>query len=189
MKKNRAFFLDRDGTLIEDRGYICGFDEVEIFPFSVEAVQLMNQNGFKVFVITNQSSIGRGICTEEQVKEIHREIKKYFLDRGAVIDEIYYCPYHENSVIERFRRNDECRKPSPGMILMATRDFDINLAESYVMGDMVTDILAGKNAGCQTVFVEDTKHPDKREELEKNGIKPDFMANNILSAVQLILKK
>ena len=187
MRKNRAFFLDRDGILIEDRGFICDFEEVRIFPFSVEAVRLMNESGFKVIVVTNQSSVARGICTEEQVRRIHEELTSYFSERGAVIDQFYYSPYHPEGVIEKFRKNHESRKPSPGMILEAAGDFDIDVKRSYMIGNSMRDILAGRKCGCKTIFVEDPAKPEKREELERENVVPDIFTENILTAVKLVL--
>jgi len=89
---NRAVFLDRDGTLIRDKGFICHFKDVEIFPFSLQSLKMMNEYGFRIIVITNQSAIARGICTEDQVMNIHREMTGFFKRSGAVIDAFYYSP-------------------------------------------------------------------------------------------------
>ena len=132
---NKAIFLDRDGTIIEERGYICHLSESEIFPFTCEAVQLMQKNHFKVIGITNQSSIARGICTMEQVERIHRQIIRILKKKGAVINKFYYCPYHPEGALSEFRKVSTWRKQEPGMILQAAKDFNIDLSESYMMGD------------------------------------------------------
>ena len=179
----KAVFFDRDGTLIEDRGYICDFSQVVIFPFAVETVRRMNELGFKVIIITNQSSIARGICTEEQVNSLHRELTEYFKKQGAVIDHIYYCPYHADGVIERFKIKHENRKPSPGMILEAVRQYGIDLSLSYVMGDSACDMGAAKNAGCKGILVLTGKDPQgSRLELKQNQIIPHMVVDNILTA-------
>lgn len=183
---NQAIFLDRDGTLMEDRGYICDFSEAAIFPFAIEAVRLMNEHNFKVIVVTNQSSIARAICTEDQVREIHRQIQEFFLNRGAVIDDFYYCPYHIDGVIEKFKKKHECRKPSPGMILQAAKDYDIDLSRSFLIGDSECDVLAGQNAGCRSILVLTGKGTQTRTELKRKNIKPDFVTPNLLTAVQRI---
>ena len=186
---NRAVFLDRDGTLIREKGFICCFDEVEIFPFSVRAVQMMNASGFRVIVITNQSSIGRGICTESQVKAIHRELIAYFARNQATIDGIYYSPYLEDATLPEFRKRDQSRKPAPGMILQAAEDFKIDLDGSFMVGDSSRDIIAGNRAGCKSILVLSGNGPLAREEFEKQGVKPDFIAEDLLGAAKIITRK
>ncbi|UCH93316.1 MAG: HAD family hydrolase, partial [Candidatus Aminicenantes bacterium] len=175
---NKAIFLDRDGTIIEEKGYICHLAQSEIFPFAYEAVRMMNENHFKVIVITNQSAVARGICTGEQVENLHLTIQKEFLKRQAVIDRFYYCPYHTDGVIEAFKKDHPWRKPAPGMILQAAKDFDINLSQSYMIGDDLIDIQVGKNAGCQTVLVLTGKGRQTKKKLEKENIIPDLISEN-----------
>jgi len=186
MKK--AIFLDRDGTIIEERDYICQLLESEIFHFTCEAVRLMKINHFKVIGITNQSSIARGICTKDQIETIHREIIGILRKKDAVIDKFYYCPYHPEGSIDEFTKVSEWRKPAPGMILQAAEDFDIDLPESYMMGDDLIDIEAGKNAGCRTVLVLTGKGRMTREKLPESNIQPDIISENILTAIKTIIK-
>jgi D-glycero-D-manno-heptose 1,7-bisphosphate phosphatase len=180
-----AFFFDRDGTLIKDKNYICDFSEVEIFDFSVEAVRIAEKRGFIPIGITNQSSIARGICTVEQVELIHRGIRDYFKKRNANILKIYYCPFLKGGKIDKYNRDDDCRKPKSGMILKATKEIDINLKNSYMIGDSIRDIIAGINAGCKTALVLTGNGKEAKEELNKKGIKPDIIADNILEVVKM----
>jgi D-glycero-D-manno-heptose 1,7-bisphosphate phosphatase len=184
--KHRAVFLDRDGTLIEEKGYICKFSEVTIFPFSLEAVKILNAHGFKVIVVTNQASVARGICTERQVQEIHKKIKQYFQQYSARIDAFYYCPYHEEGIVAKYRKKDEGRKPSPGMLFQAASDLGIDLSKSFMVGDSERDILAGHHAGCQTILVLTGHGRQARKRLALTKIKPTNIADNLLEAVQLI---
>lgn len=184
---NKAVFLDRDGTLIEEQGYICHLSQSRIFPFAFDAVRRMNEKGYMVIGITNQSSIARGICTVEQVETIHTEIQRQFLNRGCKIERFYYCPYHEEAKIEKFRGKHSWRKPSPGMLLQAAKDFDIDLSASYLMGDHMTDIQAGLNAGCKTVLVLTGKGEQYRPILEENKISPGYITGNIFTAVDTLL--
>jgi len=186
---SRAIFLDRDGTLIRDKGYICFFDEVEIFPFSIQAVRMMNDCGFRVIVITNQSAIGRGICTESQVETIHRNLTEYFKLNSAVIDAFYYSPYMEDAKLPEFRKRDQSRKPEPGMILQAARDFKIDLSESYMIGDSSRDIIAGHRSGCKSILVLSGNGPQTRQELEEQNMKPDLIADDLLDAVEKIIQE
>ncbi|MDQ1353930.1 MAG: D-glycero-D-manno-heptose 1,7-bisphosphate phosphatase [Acidobacteriota bacterium] len=183
---NKAIFFDRDGTIIEEKGYICRLQQSEIFPFTAEAVRLMNKNHFKAIVITNQSAIARGICTREQVETIHREITENLANQGAVIDRFYYCPFHIEAVIPAYREKSEWRKPMPGMIFQAAADFHIDLSQSYMVGDDVIDIETGKNAGCKTVLVLTGKGCQARELLPARGIQPDIISENLLTAIKEI---
>lgn len=184
---NKAIFLDRDGTIIEEKGYICNLRQSEIFPFTAEAVRLMNENHFKVIGITNQSAVARGICTREQVETIHREIIDTLAAQGAVIHRFYYCPYHEQGVIPGYRKKSDRRKPEPGMILQAAKDFNIDLSQSYMIGDDLIDIETGKNAGCRTVLVLTGKGNETRERLAGINIQPDLITGNILTAIKELL--
>lgn len=184
---NKAIFLDRDGTMIEERGYICNLSQSEIFPFAAEAVRLMKENGFRVIGITNQSSIARGICTPRQVEGIHREITGTLAKSDAVIDGFYYCPYHVDGVVAEFKKKSDWRKPLPGMLLQGARDFNLDLSRSYMIGDDLIDIEAGKNAGCRTVLVLTGKGREMRETMVKRNIRPDLLTENILSAIREII--
>lgn len=183
MNMNKAIFFDRDGTIIEERGYISRLRQSEIFPFTAEAVRLMNENHFKAIVITNQSAIARGICTPEQVETIHREISETLAKQGAVIDRFYYCPFHTEGVIPAYKKKSECRKPLPGMIFQAAADFHIDLSQSYMVGDDLVDIETGKNAGCKTVLVLTGKGRQVFEQLPGRDIQPDIVSENILTVI------
>jgi D,D-heptose 1,7-bisphosphate phosphatase len=184
---NRAIFLDRDGTIIEDRGYICHLTQSEIFPFTLPAVRLMNEHLFKVVVITNQASIAKGICSKEEVEILHQEIKTELNRKGGKISRFYYSPYHKDGIIPEYSRDSVFRKPAPGMILEAVKDFNINLAASYMMGDSLVDIQAGANAGCKTVLVLTGKGKKTLESLNSSDVSPDFIAENILTAFEEII--
>ncbi len=184
--KQKAFFFDRDGTIIEDKDYICDFEEVEIFPFSIEALKIAKKKNFISIGITNQSSIARGICTKAQVEKIHMNLINHFKLIGISIRKIYYCPFHEDGIVKEFRKKDPCRKPAPGMILKASEEFNIDLSESYMIGDSTRDILAGINAGCKTALVLTGNGKKAKEELENLNIKPDLIADNILEISKLV---
>lgn len=170
--------------MIEERGYICRLEESEIFSFTVEAVRLMNRKGFKVIGITNQAAVARGICTCEEVETIHEEITKSLAKEGAVIDKFYYCPYHPEGKVPEYRRRSDCRKPEPGMILQAAKDFDLDLSRSYMIGDDLIDVAAGKNAGCRTVLVLTGKGREMMEKAAAEGLHPGTVTENILTFIK-----
>lgn len=184
----KAIFLDRDGVLVEDRGYTCKFSEADVFSFAVAAVRLMNEHHYKVIIVTNQSAVARGICSENQVLEMHRQLKEFFAERGAAIDDFYYSPYHEDGVIERYKKKHESRKPSPGMILQAAHDHHLDLSRCFLIGDNECDILAGQNAGCRSILVLTGKGRQVEKELERKNIIPYTIAVDVLAAVEDIIR-
>ena len=172
--RNKAVFLDRDGTIAHDVPYCSRPEDFELLPRVPEAIKLLNDNGFKVVVITNQSGIGRGYFTEDMLAKIHLKMLNELKKSSAVIDAIYYCPHHPNDKCE-------CRKPKPAMILQAARDLDINLQESFFIGDSSLDIEAGNRAGCHPIRIHATPS------LDINGQDADFMCADLYAGVQWIM--
>ena len=166
----RAVFLDRDGTIIEDVGYLGECGKIKFLPRVSEAIKLLNENGFKVIVTTNQSGVARGYFTEETVREINRYIQESLAKQGALIDKTYYCPHHIEGIIREYRKECHCRKPNSGMIEEATREFGIDLKGSFVIGDKISDIEAGHRAGCKTILLasEDPPNNDKEKAVISN---------------------
>lgn len=160
---NKAIFLDRDGVICEDTNYITTFDKLHIFEFSKAAVDLMHKKGYKVIVISNQSAIARGMMKEFDLIKINDYIKE---ETG--VDKIYYCPHlpPEGEEILPYRINCTCRKPDIGMINQAKEEFYIDLSSSYMVGDRRTDILAGKKAGLNTVYIKNREN--KETEIDSN---------------------
>lgn len=183
---DKAIFLDRDGTLIEDRGYICHLSQVGFYPFAVEAVKIINQHHYKCIVVTNQSAVARGICSDNQVRQLHHDLGQWFLDQGAVIDAFYHCPYHEAGTVPPYNTHSSCRKPEPGMLHQASQDLSIDLTRSYMIGDHVGDIQAGQAAGCKTVLVETGHGSEAEKRLLAAEVSPDFIAKNLLMAIEWI---
>lgn len=149
----RAVFLDRDGTLIELVHHLTDPADVRLIPGAAEAVRALRAAGYRVVVVTNQSVIGRGLLTEAGLRQVHAEMARQLAAGGAEVDGIYFCPLaprvKDPTVIE-----DEMRKPGPGMLRRAAREMGLDLAASWMVGDTVSDMLAGRNAGCRTVLVE-----------------------------------
>lgn len=149
----KAVFLDRDGTIVEDTGYLHEREKVRFFPGVEKAIALLNSRGFKVIVVTNQAGVARGYYTEETVLDLNRHIQESLAAWGASIDSFYYCPHHIEGVVEKYKIACQCRKPNTGMIEQAVRDFGIDLAASFLIGDQLSDIEAGHRAGCRTVLL------------------------------------
>lgn len=181
-----AVFLDRDGTLNDDPGYLGDPDKVKLFPETGEALSILkNQLNFKLIVISNQSGIVRGLIKREDVEAVNNRINELLLSSKVKIDAFYYCPFHPE-----FSNEEECacRKPSPKMVLEAAEDFNINLSRSYFIGDAVSDIECGINAGIKTILVKTGYGTDSFSTLQKLNKIPTFVANNILEAVNFIQK-
>lgn len=180
----RAVFLDRDGTIIEDTGYPHQREKIKFLPGASAAISLLNKNGFKVIITTNQSGVARGYFTEETVEEINRYIQESLVKQGAVIDKIYYCPHHVDGIIKEYRKECYCRKPNPGMIEEAISEFGIDPKDSFLIGDKISDIGAGHRAGCKTILLKDEIPPD--DEMETTLV-PDYIAVNLYEAVKLVV--
>lgn len=160
-QKQKAIFLDRDGTINKSNGFITKPEQFELIPGVTEAVKKINKSGYLAIVITNQPVIARGDCTFEDLAEIHAKMETELGKKGAFIDGLYFCPHHTDKGFagERpeYKCNCECRKPKPGLILKASSDYNIDLSQSYMVGDGKNDIEAGKLAGCKdSVLVSDS---------------------------------
>jgi len=186
MKK--AVFLDRDGTINEQRGLVTKKEDIEIIPNVVEAIRLLN-NDFHIIIITNQPQVARGLCTEEDVKKIHSLLIGKLEEKGAKIDDIFYCPHHpeqHNDVpdnAKKYRIECDCRKPKTGMIKEAAKKFDLDLKECYMIGDQTRDVKAGKDAGCKSILVK----TGFGGEDGKFDATPDLVCSDLLEAAKKIV--
>ncbi len=180
----RAVFLDRDGTIIEDAGYTGEISRIKFLPMVSEAIKLLNESGFKVIIATNQAGVARGYFTEDAVREVNRYIKETLVKQGALIDRTYYCPHHIDGIKKEYRKECHWRKPNPGMIEEAAREFGISLTDSFVVGDKMTDIEAGYRVGCRTVLLVNQSSPEG----EGTAPKPDFIAADLYQAVKWLIK-
>ena len=187
MKK--AVFLDRDGTINFDSGYIDNADDFELYPFAARAIRKLNEMGFLVIIVTNQSGIARGYYTEDDLTQIHDKMIKLLTEKDAKIDKIYYSPYHAEGNVKPFDKFSSERKPGLGMFHKALDDFEIDIKNSYMIGDKQSDIKFGKNAKLTTILVRSGNGDREFLENRKNWTKkPDFITDNLLSTVALINK-
>ena len=187
--KKRAVFLDRDGTINRDVGYPNSYDMVEIYPYSYAAIRKINEAGFLSVIVTNQSGIGRGFIEEKNLRDIHRKLRRDFAKQRAVIDGIYYCPHYEHSDIPEYRIGCSCRKPNPGMAQQAVRDFHIDTAKSYMIGDKAEDIIFGKNIHATSILLLTGFGKKSIPKLKQKGIDPAHVAETLKEAVEWILQR
>jgi len=150
-----AVFLDRDGTIIEDAGYIGDPAQVRLIPDAADAIRRFRQAGCLVVIVSNQSGVARGFFDEAAMNKVQARVESLLAERGADIDRAYHCPYLDGpeATVLAYRRDSELRKPRPGMLLLAAKELDIDLARSWMIGDSPTDVQAGINAGCRTILL------------------------------------
>lgn len=172
-----AVFLDRDGVLAKEKGYVTSVSELEIFSYARKCVADIKAKGYLAIVVTNQSGVARGFFSEKELKRIN----EYFIGETGV-DALYYCPHYEKGIIPAYTRKCNCRKPQIGMIEAACRDFQINLAASYMVGDRAGDILFGQRAGLTTVLLE-SGYGTAGLEME---VTPDYILDDLRDVVEII---
>jgi len=149
----KAVFFDRDGTLIEEVGYLDSLDKLRIYPESYAAVRLLNAKKVAVIIVTNQSGIARGLFDEDFVRQTHSSLATQMQRQGAIIDAFYFCPHHPSEGSAKYRQNCNCRKPKAGMLLQAAADLGIELTGSFLIGDTLTDMQAADAAGVGGILV------------------------------------
>ncbi len=182
----KAIFLDRDDTLIEDYGYINDPAQVRLLDGVAESLKELRLMGYKLVVVSNQSGVARGILTEKTLGEIHCRLEHLLIEKGAHLDKIYYCPYHPEGSVKKYREESEDRKPNPGMLLKASEELDIARNKSWMVGNSQRDIEAGQRADCKTILLD---NPEHTKNLEPAKIKPDFNAINMKEVVNIIKKQ
>jgi D-glycero-D-manno-heptose 1,7-bisphosphate phosphatase len=153
MDKRPAVFLDRDGTMVHDVGYLSRREDLKWFPYTIDAIRLLNRARFLVFVTTNQGGIALGFCSEAFVREVHDEMSAFVAASGGRVDGWYFCPHHPLALEERFKVDCECRKPRAGMIQQAAGRFEIDLPKSFVVGDKMADVDLAAGVGARGILV------------------------------------
>ncbi len=182
--------MDRDGTISEEVGYVNDPGRFRPLPGSAEAIKRINGSGLLSFVISNQSGVARGLFDEALVHEVHDKLERWLGERDAHLDGIYFCPHHPGEGDPPFRRECECRKPRPGMMLSAARDHDLDLSASYVIGDSAIDIETARNAEATGVLVmTGYGRGDLRFRMRQRGLRPAYIAANLPEAVSWILQR
>jgi D-glycero-D-manno-heptose 1,7-bisphosphate phosphatase len=182
-----AVFLDRDGTLIEEVGYLDRLERLAFFPWSIDAVRLLNRAGYLVVVVTNQAGVARGIFDESFVGEAHRHIDVTLAAGGARIDAYYHCPHHPEASIEAYRQVCTCRKPLPGMLRKAEADLGVDLHQSFVVGDRWLDVQLAQAVGATGILVR-TGYGRTEESRPKHDVRAAAIVDDLIEAVGWILR-
>jgi len=189
----KAVFIDRDGVINEliyfqDLGIIdTPFtpEQFRLLPGVGEAIRAINEMGYKAIVVSNQPGIARNHFTEETLAQIDAKMNQELARAGAFLDAIYYCPHHPRGDNGKYRMECDCRKPKPGLLLRAAQDLNIDLSASFMVGDNITDIQAGRSAGCHTILVGRMKC-ELCHMMEEVGVRPDFIVPDLLEAAETI---
>ena len=182
-----AVFLDRDGTMIHDVGYLSRREDVQWYPWTIDAIRLLNRAGFLVCVTTNQGGIGLGFYDEQFVRDLHEEMSAVLASAGGCVDGWYFCPHHPAAIIDQLRVACECRKPRPGMIRQAAADLPIDLTRSFVIGDKAADVGLANGVGARAVLVK-TGYGQAELQRHAGGVPGTaHVAENLLDAVSWIL--
>ena len=183
----RAVFLDRDGTIVEEAGYLDRLERMVFFPYTVDAIRLLNKAGFAVIVVTNQAGIARGLLKESFVAEAHRHISERLAAGGARVDAYYYCPHHPKGVIEQLALQCDCRKPQPGMLRHAAGDHHVDLSRSFVVGDRWHDVELAQKVGATGILVR-TGLGRREEQKPSPDITAAAVVDNLIDAAAWILR-
>jgi D-glycero-D-manno-heptose 1,7-bisphosphate phosphatase len=186
--KRRAVFMDRDGTISEEIGYVNHPSRYRVFPYSAEAVRRLNEAGWLAILVTNQAGVARGYFTEDLIGAVHNVLAEELERQGARLDAIYYCAHHPTVGVEPYRFDCDCRKPKPGLIRRAAEEFDIDLGKSWMIGDRYSDIELAHNAGTRSAFVL-SGYGRGEWEYQRAAWKhqPDAVAEDLLEAVKKIV--
>ncbi|CUT03915.1 D-glycero-beta-D-manno-heptose 1,7-bisphosphate 7-phosphatase [Candidatus Chrysopegis kryptomonas] len=183
-----AIFLDRDGTINEDVNFLSKPEQLILIDGSAEAIKEANELGLKVIVFTNQSGIARGYFTEDDLHKVHKRLDELLAQKGAKIDAYYYCPHHPVEGNGEYKVECECRKPKDGMLQRASREQNIDLKKSFVIGDRCVDVQAGKTAGATTILVLTGYGRDEYKKCKDENFEPDFVAENLKEAIEIVKK-
>jgi len=184
----KAAFIDRDGTISEEVGYINHPSRFRLFPYSGQAIKMLNENGWLVIVVTNQAGVARGYFTEDLIRQVHQRMAEELKRENAHLDAIYYCAHHPTVGYPPYRTNCDCRKPKPGLIKRAVTELKIDLAQSWMIGDRYSDVELARNAGVKSAFILSGYGRGEWEHQSAGWThKPDLVSDNLLVAVEAIV--
>jgi D-glycero-D-manno-heptose 1,7-bisphosphate phosphatase len=188
--KNRAVFLDRDGTINEEVGYLSQPENIRILPDVTEAIKMLKAAEYKILVVSNQSGVARGYYTEDDVQLINEKINQLLMQSGTSIDAFFYCPHHSNGVIAKYSYACHCRKPESGLILEAAEQFNLDLTKSFIIGDKLSDLQMAEYLGARTILVLTGYGKQEWEKYQDtSSFVIHYIAKDLLNAAHWIVKQ
>ncbi|MFC1771489.1 D-glycero-alpha-D-manno-heptose-1,7-bisphosphate 7-phosphatase [Candidatus Margulisiibacteriota bacterium] len=179
---NKAVFLDRDGTIIKEKHFLKSPELVELEKNALAALKILQENGFLLIIITNQSGIARGIIKPEEFYAVQHHLLDLLSEKGIAIKGYYFCPHHPEAEKEEYKKDCTCRKPEPGMLLLAAKEHNISLTDSFMIGDKAADVEAGKKVNMKSILVKTGYGQKSLGDLKK--VQPDYIADDLLDAVK-----
>jgi D-glycero-D-manno-heptose 1,7-bisphosphate phosphatase len=187
---NRAVFMDRDGTISEEVGYVNHPSRFKLFSYSAPAIRNLNDAGWLAIVVTNQAGVARGYFSEDLITQVHEKMKLDLEGQNARLDAVYYCAHHPMVGEPPYRLDCDCRKPKPGLITRAARELNIDLAQSWMIGDRYSDIQLASNSGVHSAFVMSGYGRGEWEHQRSQWeCSPDLVAENLLEAINQIISR
>ncbi len=183
---NKAVFLDKDGTLIQDVPYNADPKRIALCRGAVRGLDRLKRAGYRLIVVSNQSGVARGYFPEESLIAVERRVRELLAEHDLDLDGFYYCPHHPDGVVTEYAIQCECRKPSPGMLIGAARGQEIDLGRSWMVGDILNDVEAGARAGCETILVDNGNETEWKMSPMR---RPHFVVRNLFQAAQIILSR
>ena len=172
---NKAVFIDRDGTLIKDIPYNAEPGFIEFLPHAIETLLRLKENNFLLILISNQSGVAKGFFTIDDVEKMHKTIQQQLSQHNMQFDAMYYCPHHPDGKIQKYKIECDCRKPKPGLVLQAASEHEVDLSNSWMIGDILNDVEAGNAAGCKTILLD---NGNETEWILNEKRIPAFTVNN-----------
>ncbi|MBI5031687.1 MAG: HAD family hydrolase [Chloroflexi bacterium] len=184
MKMRHVIFLDKDGTLIEDKPYNVEPSSMRLISGAAEGLRMLHDLGYRFIVVSNQSGVARGYFSESALERVEWRLRELFANLRIPLDGFYYCPHHPHGVIPQYAITCDCRKPAPGMLFRAAREHSIDLRHSWLIGDIFDDIEAGHRAGCRSILID-----CENATAETPVREPDYRVNNLQQAAKRILEE
>lgn len=180
-------FVDRDGTLNEDVGYVDRVERFHLYPYATDALRVLARVGYRLVVVTQQAGVAHGVLDEPTLESIHRYLTSRLADAGVELAGIYYCPHNLAAQLERYRVDCQCRKPLPGMLLRAARELDLDTSRSVIVGDRWRDLRMGSTIGVPGVMVR-TGYGDSEARMPQDGVRAAAIVSNLMEAAGWILR-
>jgi D-glycero-D-manno-heptose 1,7-bisphosphate phosphatase len=182
---NKAIFIDKDGTLVEDIPYNVNPDHIRLQPLAIEGLKKLQEQGYLLIVVSNQSGIARGYFHEDAMAIVRKKLNDMLMKESIQLNGYFFCPHHPEGTILKYAIECNCRKPKPGMILKAAEEFNVRLSDSWMVGDILHDVEAGNKAGCKTVLID---NGNETEWIFTEWRKPTVVVKNINDAAAFIIK-